>query len=105
MGNRKNKHYDEALKLEVVKRYLAGESTSLLVKEYEISDAKRIYLWVKKYQKGETLGEVRGKSSLQTGVIKGRKRKKEESIEEENTRLRMENEILKKLLSCLPKKG
>lgn len=98
MSSRTNKHYSEALKLEVVKRYLNGERATVLMREYGISDAKRVRIWTKKYQNGESFAETRGKASLANGVRKGRTPIKHLSLEEQIKHLTMENNILKKSL-------
>lgn len=87
---RRYNKYSPELKLEVVKRALAGESVILLGSEYEIPDPDYIYVWMDKYK---TYGEV--------GLKPKRKKKtildKDQLIQE----LEMENEILKKYLQIL----
>ena len=62
-----------------------------------MSSNKRVILWVKRYNE---LGEdgLRERRGTTRGLQKGRPRKRELSLEEENQRLKAEVEFLKKLL-------
>jgi len=78
---------------------------------FNIPSSRSIALWERKYLEGGAealMVETRGSGSLRTGVMKGKKAKfpvkKDESLEEENKRLRMENEYLKKLNALIQEK-
>ena len=45
--------YSKELKLEIVKRYLKGESPSVLANEYCISSDDLIYQWIARYRSVE----------------------------------------------------
>ncbi|APU59231.1 transposase [Clostridium botulinum] len=94
----KQRNYSKEIKMKAVKMYLEdGMGSTRIAKELGLSSYKRVLLWAKNYQEfGEDwLEERRGKDST---VHKGRPNKKTKSIEEENLRLKAENEYLKKLL-------
>lgn len=79
---------------------------------FNIATWQSVINWERKYnQEGpdSLLIENRGKASYRTGTMKGKKpsfsqEKKWESLEEENRRLRMENEYLKKLNALVQEK-
>lgn len=92
------KTYSFEIKLKAVKMYLEdGIGSTTIAKELELSSDKRVLLWVKRFKEfGEAgLEEQRGKYK---GVNKGRPRKQELTLEQENEKLRAEVEYLKKLL-------
>lgn len=82
-----NNRYSPELKLEAVKRVLAGESVKTVAKDYDVKDPDYIYLWINKY---ETYGEV----GLNIKIRNYRGIDKNQQIKE----LKMENELLKKYL-------
>ncbi len=97
-NNRKNTNYSFDIKLKAVKMYLVeGIGSPTIAKELGLSSNKRVLLWVKRYNEfGEDgLKERRGTTR---GLQKGRPRKRELSLKEENQRLKAEVEFLKKLL-------
>lgn len=92
------RNYSKEIKIKSVKMYLeASTSSTRIAKELGLSSYKRVLLCAKNYQEfGEDwLEERRGKDST---VHKRLPSKKTKSIEEENLRLKAENEYLKKLL-------
>lgn len=97
-NNRKNMNYSFDIKLKAVKMYLEdGIGSTTIAKELNLSSNKRVLLWVKRFNEfGEDgLKERRGSTK---GLQKGRPRKRQLSLEEENQRLKAEVEFLKKLL-------
>lgn len=82
-----NNRYSPELKLEAVKRVLAGESVKTVAKDYDVKDPDYIYVWIEKY---ETYGEA----GLNRKIRTYRGIDKDEQIKE----LKMENELLKKYL-------
>lgn len=90
------KTYTPEEKYEVVNNYLNnGWTQSTILTHYRISNSM-LQRWVNHYKREGLLGleEKRGKSF---GVGRGRPRKNPMSLEQENERLRSENEFLKKL--------
>lgn len=85
--NKTNNRYSPEIKLEAVKRVLAGESVKTVAKAYDVKDPDYIYIWIEKY---ETFGEAGLKRKVKThrGIDK-------DTIISE---LKMENELLKKFL-------
>ena len=97
-NKKKNMNYSFDIKLKAVKMYLEeGIGSTTIARELSLSSNKRVLLWVKRYNEfGEDgLKERRGTTK---GLHKGRPRKRELSLEEENKRLKIEVEFLKKLL-------
>ena len=97
-NDRKNMSYSFDIKLKAVKMYLEeGIGSTTIAKELNLSSNKIVLLWVKRFNEfGEDgLRERRGTTR---GLQKGRPRKRELSLEEENQRLKAEVEFLKKLL-------
>jgi len=82
-----NNRYSPELKLEAVKRVLAGESVKTVAKDYDVKDPDYIYIWINKY---ETYGEA----GLNRKIRTYRGIDKDQQIRE----LKMENELLKKYL-------
>jgi transposase len=91
---RKNNRYSPELKLEAVKRVLAGESVKTVAKDYDVKDPDYIYTWIEKY---ETFGEA----GLNRKIRTYRGIDKDEQIKE----LKMENELLKKYLQLQRKEA
>jgi transposase len=90
------KTYTPEEKFEVVDHYLNnGWTKRTILAHYRISSSM-LQRWVTHYKREGLLGleEKRGKSF---GIGKGRPRKNPLSLEQENERLRAENEFLKKL--------
>ena len=98
--------YTGDFKISVIKyrqeHSLSQKQTAAL---FNIPSHRSIASWEAKYFKegpAALFAETRGKAGYKTGVMKGQKptfskKKKDESLLEENRRLRMENEYLKKL--------
>ena len=97
-NDRKNMSYSFDIKLKAVKMYLEeGIGSTTIAKELNLSSNKRVLLWVKRFN--EFAEDVlRERSGTTRGLQKGRPRKRELSLEEENQRLKAEVEFLKKLL-------
>ncbi|MDA5111147.1 transposase [Brevibacillus thermoruber] len=92
------KTYPIEIKRKAVHLYLEGDkSYKTIAKELGISDKNIVMRWVKHFENEgmEGLEEKRGKA---VGPRKGRPRKCLFTLEEENLRLRAENEYLKKWL-------
>lgn len=95
--------YSKETKLKAVDMYLNQHiGANTIAKELGLSEKKRVYDWVKKYQaEGEKAFDIesrRRKSKTRTnGSRIGRPKTKFSSLEEEVEYLRMENEFLKKL--------
>ena len=92
--------YSKDEKLKAVTLYIQeGLSYKAVAARLNIPCSKTVRLWVKNFEtEGETgLEEKRGKA---LGVVtgKGRPRTRPETLEQENLRLRAENEFLKKWL-------
>jgi len=91
----KHQGYSNELKLRIVKRYLDnGESSELLAQEIGAnrSDVAR---WIRKYRSGgeaELFRETRGIKSS------GRPKRKYENLAEELKQVKMERDLLKKVL-------
>lgn len=93
-----SKKYSLETKLKAVKMYLEdGIGITTIAMEPELSSENRVLLWVNRYKEfGESgLEERRGKYK---GINKGRPRKQELTLEQENEKLRAEVEYLKKLI-------
>ena len=96
--SRKIKTYSLELKMKAVKMYIEdGLGGTTIARELGLSTNKRVLLWVKNYKEFGVngLSERRGKAK---GANKGRPRKIELTLEEENLKLKAEVEYLKKLL-------
>ena len=89
--------YPPEFKLQVVEDYLSGKSGGMpsIVKKYGLKSDNQVLTWTKKYREDPTLlsQDLRGRKS--TG------RPKTRNLEEQNTYLRMENDILKALRTLL----
>lgn len=95
MSNTRNK-YSFEVKKQVVEMFFEGYSVDEIVEKHGLSSRKRIYDWVAKVREYgySSLGDQRGLHS------KGKKKtKKQERLEEENERLKMEVAYLKKLIA------
>jgi transposase len=93
----KSINYSVEFKLMAVKKYIEDDmSYNAIAKELGLYDHKYVSRWVKNYiELGiDGLKERRGSSR---SLFKGRPRVKPLSLEEENRKLKMENEFLKKL--------
>lgn len=84
------KKYSSDMKIAAVEKFLAGSSKTEVVVEFQISNRSVLNKWVKIYQECGPDGLVAKR------VGRPRTDSVGESLEEENDRLRMENEILKK---------
>lgn len=93
MGTKLRK-YPYETKKQIVELFLEGHSAKDLAEQYDIRNSRRVTEWVNKARGSgfEALEDSRGAHS------KGKKRKEEKSLEEENERLQLEVEYLKKLL-------
>ena len=94
----KNRNWSKDEKLRIINRHLIeGLSTTTIAKEEDISDGM-LRGWIKKYLEfGESALENKKKPG--NPLMKYSKRKtltKEEQLEYENMKLRIENELLKK---------
>lgn len=96
-GKKGSTHYTIEVKEEAVRIFLEGKLTKQAIAEQlGIRDPERIEKWVHAYRREGPLGLRK---------VKGRPRKQTEGVEAELTRLRMENELLKKLHAELRKAG
>lgn len=102
--SRKNKRYSVELKQKVVKEFLDGKSSATeLCKKYDISDTKRIYIWVEKYESGDTnFIETCGKRA--TGRPPKIKPVEQMTKDEYIAHLELENKILKSFAEMLDNK-
>ena len=95
-------NYPPEFKLKVVEDYLSGQSGGLpsIVKKYGLKSDNQVLTWTKKYREDPTLlsQDLRGRKS--TGRPKTRNLE-EMTLKEQNTYLRMENDILKALRTLL----
>ncbi|MDR7003113.1 transposase-like protein [Neobacillus niacini] len=90
-------NYSVEFKLMAVKKYIEEDmSYTAIAKELGVYDHKYISRWVKNYNELglDGLKDRRGSSQ---SPFKGRPSSKPLSLEEENGKLKMENEFLKKL--------
>lgn len=94
-GKKGMKKYPAETKLEAVRLfYEAGKTRAEITKLLEIRDPHRVKAWLKQYRREGACG---------FGKAQGRPKKRTESMEEELKRLRMENDLLKKLQAELRK--
>jgi len=94
-GKKGQIHYPLDTKLEAIRLFEEeGLTQAEIVARLGIRDPKRVKVWLHQYRK-------EGKAGLMKP--KGRPRKKEEDLEAEVKRLRMENDLLKKLHAELRK--
>lgn len=87
-GKKGMKDYPLSVKLKAVRMFLEEGKTKTEIREILGLTKGRVKVWVKQYRQ-------EGEAGL--NKPRGRARKQEESVEEELARLRMENELLKKL--------
>lgn len=87
------KRYSIVFRQMVVDERLKGETLSVLEKKYNVGP-DQIVNWVKWFKQYGTPKQI-------TGKRRGRPSHKEETLEEEVKRLRMENEVLKKYRELL----
>ena len=76
--------------------YEEGLTRAEITQSLGIHDPHRVKAWLKQYRREGAAGFTKPK---------GRPRKKSESVEDELQRLRMENDLLKKLHAELRKEG
>lgn len=89
-NNRKNMTYSFDIKLRTLKMYLEeGIVSTIISKELNLSSNKRVLLWVKRYNEFGVEGLRQRRGSTQC-LQKGRPRKQELSLKEENQRLKAE---------------
>lgn len=92
----KHQKYTNELKLSIVKRYFDnGEAPKRLAQEIG-ADHTVIRRWIRKYRSGgeaELFRETRGVKS------KGRPKKNDESPNDELTQVKMERDLIKKILT------
>jgi transposase-like protein len=94
-GKKGMTHYSVETKEQAVKLFLEGQLTMQAIAErFEIRDPERLKKWVQAYRREGPLGLRKAK---------GRPRKRMEGAEAELARLRMENDLLKKLHAELRK--
>ncbi len=101
---RTNKRYSSELKQKVVKHYVDGDySAKELCEKFDIYDKRRITVWAKQYENGNTeFIDTRGKNS--TGRPKKVKPVDEMTKDEYIAHLELENKILKDFAEMLDKK-
>lgn len=87
-GSKGMKHYPIEFRQMVVNERLKGVSLFVLEKKFNVGQSQ-IVNWVKWFKQYGSPKQVTGKK-------RGRPSHKEETLEEEVKRLRMENEVLKK---------
>lgn len=96
----KHQKYTNELKLSIVKRYFEnGESPERLAEDIK-ADHTVVRRWIRKYRFGgeaELFRETRG------GKSKGRPKKKVETLTEELIQVKMERDLLKKVLTLKEK--
>lgn len=96
--NNKNMRYSFDIKLKAVRMYLEESiGSSTIAKELNLTSNKRVLLWVKRYNEFGEDG-LRERRGISKGINKGRPRKQELSLEEENRLLKAEIDYLKKLM-------
>jgi transposase-like protein len=99
-GKKGMKHYAVEVKLEAVRMYLdEGKTQAEIAQMLGVSNRERVERWVRQYRRDDDAFRK---------INKGRPRKqpgKPESQEEELKRLRMENDLLKKLQAELRKEA
>ena len=94
-GKKGMTHYSVETKEQAVKLFLEGQLTMQAIAErLEVRDPERLKKWVQAYRRAGPLGLRKAK---------GRPRKRTEGVEAELVRLRMENDLLKKLHAELRK--
>jgi transposase len=94
---RKNLHYSLSLKLEAVKMNLEnGYSTRQIAKNLSVSSHRLVVAWVAKYEAGGA-SALENKTGKNSGKRSGRP-KKILTIEDDNIRLRAENDYLRAVL-------
>lgn len=91
-------NYSFDIKLKAIKMYLKeGIGSTTIARELSLSPNKRVLTWVKRYNEFDEHGLKERRGTIK-GLYKGRPRKRELSLDEENKRLKTEVEFLKKLL-------
>lgn len=89
----KQQKYPYELKKQVVELYFEGESAPEITSKFNLSNRRRVYDWV-------NIVKEHGYTALENGIpkVKHEVDVKDAGLKEENTRLKLENEYLKKLL-------
>ena len=96
-GKKGMKHYSVEIKLEAMRLfYEEGLTRAEITQRLGIRDPHRVKAWLKEYRREGAAGFSKPK---------GRPRKQSESVADELKRLRMENDLLKKLHAELRKEG
>ena len=93
------KKYTEEFKINAVKLYKQGEkSYSVLADELGLRSPTQLKNWVKKYNKGESFEDFRGRTSSNSELnpLKGRQKTNFNSIEEERDYYKAQVDYLKK---------
>lgn len=91
------KHYSVEKKLEAMRLfYEEGLTRAEITQRLGIRDPHRVKAWLQQYRREGAAGFSKPK---------GRPRKRSEDVEDELKRLRMENDLLKKLHAELRKEG
>lgn len=94
-GKKGSTHYKAELKERAVRMFLEEKQTyRSIAEELGIRDSQQIERWMRDYRREGKMGLMKPK---------GRPRKKQEGVEAELARLRMENELLKKFHAELQK--
>lgn len=88
--SRKNNMRTPEQKIKIIQEYLENGGSRHICQKYRISTST-LDRWVKKYVNNESFESQTGRKST------GRPRSKPLSLEEENKRLKIENEFLKKV--------
>lgn len=89
---KKIRRYPYELKRQAVELYFEGESAPTVQEKFKINNVRRVFEWVEIVRKF-------GYSALEYGVPKtAREDLEKNELREENTRLKLENELLKKLV-------
>lgn len=96
---RTNQGYTEDFKKSAVKLYKQGnKSYKTLAEELGLRSPTQLKNWVKKFNKGESFEDLRGRTSSNTesNLLKGRLKTNFKSIEEERDYYKAQVEYLKK---------
>lgn len=98
MDEKAIKSYSKEFKLLAVKMRIEENRTyRSIAKELHLANQSYVHKWVSKYEKFGEAG-LEDKRGCNTKVTRDKSKPKTLSIEEENLKLRAENEYLKKLL-------
>lgn len=94
MSRRERREFTDEFKLQMVKLYNNGKSTSEIVKEYDLTRSAFMG-WVQKYNKTGSFKASDNKSQEENELIK---------LQKEIKQLRMENDILKQAALIIGRK-